>query len=91
MDDLVSRCVDDLEKLSLRDAVVKYPLLASVAATVLPTLNGEQLALVVSLASNRGLIDASQKCRSCAGEIGNGNLCESCYRAVLGGKFSEYA
>lgn len=81
----------DLEKLSAREAVRKYPLLALVAAEVLPQLSGEQLAIVVSLAANRGLVDAAQKCQSCAEEAGGGVICQSCYEGVLGSKFSQYA
>lgn len=91
IDELVSRCVHDLEPLGPREAVRKYPLLSLVAATVLPALSAEQLAVVVSLATNRGLIDASQNCRSCSEESTDGNLCTSCYEAVLGTKLSRYA
>lgn len=92
LDDLVARCVHDLERLSPREAVRRYPLLALVAAGILPTLNAEELAAVVSLAVNRGLVDAAQQCRSCAeASGGERNLCERCYQTVLGEKFSQYA
>ena len=91
IDDLVARCVHDLEPLSPREAVRKYPLLSLVAATALPALSAEQLAVVVSLAANRGLIDASQKCRSCSADSTEGNFCDSCYQSVLGDKLSRYA
>lgn len=90
--DIVARCVRDLEQLTPRDAISRYPLLAVVASTVMPALTEEQLATVISLATNRGLIDAAQKCRSCAEDShGDLNLCERCYQAVLGEKFSRYA
>lgn len=92
MDKLVARCLRDTEKLSPREAVRKYPLLALVAAAALPQLSGEQLAMVVGLAMNRGLVDAAQKCQSCAaGSAASGNLCQSCYEGLLGGKLSQYA
>ena len=80
--------------LSPREAVSRYPLLALVAANVLPSLSPEQLAKVVSLAVTRGLVDAAQQCRACAEESAAGggrNLCERCYHAVLGEKLSRYA
>jgi hypothetical protein len=91
LDELVARCVQDLEPLAPREAVRKYPLLALVAARVLPGLTAEQLATVVSLASNPGLTDASQECRSCSAASANGNLCLSCYESVLGDKLNLYA
>lgn len=92
LDGLVARCVQDLEDLSPREAVRRYPLLAAVAASVLPSLSVEELALVISLAVNRGLVDAAQQCRSCAeASEGERNLCERCYQSVLGDKFSQYA
>lgn len=93
IEDLAARCIGDLERFSPRDAVRKYPLLALVAATVLPKLNAEELSIVVSLAVNRGLVDAAQQCRSCAESSAGGerNLCERCYQSVLGEKFSQYA
>ena len=91
LDELVARCVRDLEPLTAREAVRKYPLLALVAAHVLPALSPEQLAVVVSLATNPGLTDASQECRSCSSASANGNLCLSCYESVLGDKLNLYA
>jgi hypothetical protein len=62
------------------------------AAAALPELSGEQLALVVGLAVNRGLVDAAQKCQSCAAQsAASGNLCQNCYETLLGGKLSKYA
>jgi hypothetical protein len=91
VDDLVSRCISDLEPLSAREAVRKYPLLAMVVATAVPDIKEDQLARIISIAANRGLIDAAQKCQSCAGETGELNLCRSCYDSILGHKFSQYA
>ena len=92
LDELADRCVRDLEPLSAREAVWKYPLLTLVVAKVLPTLSGEELAMVVSVAAQRGLIEASQECRGCAQQTGTaGNLCGRCYERVLREKFSDYA
>ena len=91
-EDLVARCLKDMDRLSPRDAVRKYPLLALVAANALPSLSADELAMVVSLAVTRGLVDAAQQCRSCAETSGGErNLCERCYQSVLGEKFSGYA
>lgn len=94
LNELADRCVQDLEHLSPKEAVWKYPLLALVVKKVLPTLSAGELAAVVSVAAHRGLIDASQQCRGCAQEVSGGggkNLCERCYERVLGEKFSDYA
>jgi hypothetical protein len=92
LDELAARCVNDLERLSPREAIRQYPLLALVAAHILPSLSVEELAAVVSIAVNHGLVDAAQQCRSCAeASQGDRNLCERCYQSVLGEKFSQYA
>lgn len=91
VDDLISRCVNDLEPLTTREAIRRYPLLAMVIATAVPNIKEDQLARMISIAANRGLIDASQKCQSCAGDTGELNLCRSCYDSILGRKFSQYA